>query len=93
MSYHSSSRMANGLTRIWLANLEQWSSFSIVDGCRIVVVQCDRCFRMFEEELEEAKAKAIAGAPFVCLGCDAGAQEPVVEARVHVFDWTSAFWF
>lgn len=46
------------------------------DGCVVTLVKCAECSRMFEEELETAKAKAISQIDLLCLACDDSAASP-----------------
>jgi hypothetical protein len=41
---------------------------------------CDICNELFEEELEEAKAKILSGEPVLCLVCDDEAEARDITA-------------
>lgn len=46
------------------------------DGCNVTLVRCDECSRMFEEELEAARAKVVSQEWFLCLSCGGAAEAP-----------------
>lgn len=61
--------------KILLAGLALCSFPSLVDGCRIVSVDCERCGWTFQDEYKDAREKVLSRAPFLCLSCDGKAVE------------------
>jgi len=48
----------------------QGSFESEKDGCTVTRARCQKCNKVFEEELEVAKTKIIEGQQVLCLSCD-----------------------
>lgn len=67
---HYSSPVESAVTEKALADLEDRSYLSRRDGCRVVVVTCEECDQLLEEEIKEAKRKIIADLSTLCLRCD-----------------------
>lgn len=59
------------------------------DGCRVTLMQCSECARMFEEELESAKAKIADRQYLFCLECDDEAVVPAFTGVTIQIGWFS----
>lgn len=59
------------------------------DGCVVTLVKCAECSKMFEEELETAKEKAISKLDLLCLACDEDAVVPSFTGVTVKIGW---FW-
>lgn len=59
------------------------------DGCRVTLMQCSECARMFEEELESAKAKIADRQYLFCLECDDEADVPALTGATILIWWSS----
>ena len=70
-----------------IGDIEASSYESKRDGCRVTLVKCEECARMYEEELEGAKAKVVSGLPLLCLSCDAEAQSPAFKGLTIQLGW------
>ncbi len=86
MTFHSS-HMTDEQIEMMVANVEASSYLSRRDGCRVTLVKCSECARMFEDELEAAKAKIVSRVSLLCLGCDTDADEPGFKGLTIQFGW------
>lgn len=84
-----SDHMANARIKQILDRVERSAYCSGRDGCWVALVKCDECARMFEEELETARAKIVSGVSLLCLACDGEAMVPAffgVKIQIS-WDW------
>ena len=63
------------------------SYVSSLDGCLVVLAQCGKCAKIFEEEAEAAMEKIEKGADFVCLACDAAAGRASLKGITIQLKW------
>lgn len=70
-----------------LDEAEDGAFLSRRDGCRVVLVRCAGCSKMFEEELGEAKAKIEGGEDPLCLACDDAAVVPAFKGITIQLGW------
>jgi len=86
MTYHSR-RMTDRQIKAQVVRVEGQSFFSKRDDCRLVRVRCSECGRMFEEELEAAKAKLVSQVRFICLDCYTDADAPGLNRVTVQLGW------
>lgn len=63
------------------------SYLSLRDGCRVSLVRCERCLKLFEEETAKAVDKIEKGESFECLACDDEAVVPSFRGITIQLGW------
>lgn len=81
------SDLTDAQVRDLVIGLQDGSYLSRRDGCSVTLVKCAECARMFEEELDTAKAKVISRVGFLCLTCDAEAKVEAFRGLVVQIGW------
>jgi len=74
---------------LMMVEIEDGAFESRRDGCVVSIVTCRGCKRLFEDELEEAKAKVLAGIDLLCLDCDEDATAPSFSGITVQIGWHS----
>lgn len=72
-----------------LAEMRKGSYRSVRDGCVVVLVECEECSSLYEEEFETARAKMIGGSSMSCLACDDSAGVPAFTGVTVQIGWLS----
>lgn len=73
---NSSSGMTDDQVELMVGSVEDGAFLDRPGGCLVTLVRCVDCERMYEEELEAAKAKIVGRADLLCLSCDPDADVP-----------------
>ncbi len=88
MIYHSR-YLSDEDIKVRVIRAEEGAFLNRRDGCRVTLVQCSECSRMFEEELESAKAKIKDSQYLFCLECDDEAVVPSFTGVTIQIGWFS----
>lgn len=87
MNYFS--RLSNKEVELLLSTIEDGAYYSKRDRCAVILVKCQECSRMFEDEVNAFREGVIARRAVLCLDCDTDADAPALSSIAVRISWLS----
>jgi len=84
-----SDRMSNRQVELTLSTIEDAAYLSRRDGCLVMLVECQECSRMFEDEVDAFRETILARKAVLCLACDDDAVVPSFSGITIQIGWHS----